>query len=49
MTATPTAAAVYWEPLWSQGRRYRQLDDTKNRLLRAHLGPGCDRPALGIG
>ncbi|MFD7853414.1 class I SAM-dependent methyltransferase [Streptomyces microflavus] len=44
-----TAAATYWEPLWAQGRRYRQLDDAENRLLEDHLGPGRDRPALDIG
>lgn len=49
MTTTPTAARAYWEPLWSQGRRYRQLDDTENRLLEDHLGPGRARPALDIG
>ncbi|MFP1629859.1 class I SAM-dependent methyltransferase [Streptomyces sp. 5K101] len=49
MTTASTAAATYWEPLWSQGRRYRQLDDTENRLLEDHLGPGRDRPALDIG
>jgi 2-polyprenyl-3-methyl-5-hydroxy-6-metoxy-1,4-benzoquinol methylase len=49
MTTTSTAAAAYWEPLWSEGRRYRQLDDTENRLLEDHLGPGCARPALDIG
>ncbi|MFD5815681.1 class I SAM-dependent methyltransferase [Streptomyces sp. NPDC127038] len=46
---TPTAAATYWEPLWSQGRRYRQLDDTEHGLLEDHAGPGRDRPALDIG
>ncbi|MGW0604036.1 class I SAM-dependent methyltransferase [Streptomyces sp. MT206] len=49
MTTTSTAAATYWEPLWSQGRRYRQLDDTENQLLEDHLGPGRARPALDIG
>lgn len=49
MTTTSTAAAAYWEPLWSEGRRYRQLDDTENHLLEDHLGPGCARPALDIG
>ncbi|MFC8285086.1 MULTISPECIES: class I SAM-dependent methyltransferase [Streptomyces] len=44
-----TAAAIYWEPLWAQGRRYRQLDDAENRLLESYLGPGRDRPALDIG
>ncbi|WP_406840866.1 hypothetical protein ACICHK_40025 [Streptomyces sp. AHU1] len=49
MTTASTAAAAYWEPLWSQGRRYRQLDDTENRLLEDRLGPGRDRPTLDIG
>ncbi|MEV6956084.1 bifunctional class I SAM-dependent methyltransferase/NUDIX hydrolase [Streptomyces sp. NPDC051183] len=49
MTTAPTAAAPHWEPLWSQGRRYRQLDDTENRLLESRLGPGRGRPALDIG
>ncbi|MFJ1730788.1 class I SAM-dependent methyltransferase [Streptomyces sp. NPDC088254] len=49
MTTTSTAAATYREPLWSQGRRYRQLDDTENRLLEKCLGSGGDRPALDIG
>ncbi|MFJ4880310.1 class I SAM-dependent methyltransferase [Streptomyces sp. NPDC088745] len=48
-TTVSTAAATYWEPLWSQGRRYRQPDDTENRLLEKHLGAGRDRPALDIG
>ncbi|MFD6967842.1 class I SAM-dependent methyltransferase [Streptomyces sp. NPDC059949] len=49
MTPVPTAAATYWDPLWSQGRRYRPLDDTENRLLEHRLGTGRDRPALDIG
>ncbi len=49
MTTMSTAAAIYWEPLWAQGRRYRQLDDAENRLLESYLGPGRDRPALDIG
>ncbi|MFB6988036.1 class I SAM-dependent methyltransferase [Streptomyces sp. NPDC056178] len=40
---------AYWEPLWTQGRRYRQLDNTETRLLAEHLGPGRGRPALDIG
>ncbi|MER6116136.1 class I SAM-dependent methyltransferase [Streptomyces sp. NPDC001743] len=48
-TTVSTASAAYWEPLWSQGRRYRQLDDTENRLLEKHLGAGRGRPALDIG
>ncbi|MGW3911506.1 class I SAM-dependent methyltransferase [Streptomyces sp. NPDC005070] len=46
---TSTAAATYWEPLWSRGRRYRKLDDTEHGLLDDYLGPGRDRPALDIG
>ncbi|MFI6415654.1 class I SAM-dependent methyltransferase [Streptomyces sp. NPDC050585] len=49
MTTTSTAAAAYWEPLWSEGRRYRRLDGTENQLLEDHLGPGRARPALDIG
>ncbi|MEU9599881.1 class I SAM-dependent methyltransferase [Streptomyces sp. NPDC048109] len=49
MTTASTEAVTYWEPLWSQGRRYRQLDDTENRLLEDHLGSGRERPALDIG
>ncbi|MGW2652103.1 class I SAM-dependent methyltransferase [Streptomyces sp. NPDC001478] len=48
MTTGPASALAYWEPLWSQGRRYRQLDDTENRLLEG-LGPGRGRPALDLG
>ncbi|MFE2728174.1 class I SAM-dependent methyltransferase [Kitasatospora sp. NPDC059327] len=44
-----TASMTYWEPLWSQGSRYRQLDDTEDRLLERHLGTGRGRPALDIG
>ncbi|MER6852843.1 methyltransferase domain-containing protein [Streptomyces flaveolus] len=49
MTTASTAAATYWEPLRSQGRRYRKFDDTENRLLEDHLGSGRGRPALDIG
>ncbi|MFD8847830.1 class I SAM-dependent methyltransferase [Streptomyces sp. NPDC059604] len=49
MTIASTAASAYWEPFWSQGRRYRQLDDAENRLLEDRLGPGHERPALDIG
>ncbi|WP_225839066.1 bifunctional 2-polyprenyl-6-hydroxyphenol methylase/3-demethylubiquinol 3-O-methyltransferase UbiG [Streptomyces sp. NK08204] len=50
MTTRPsTASAIYWEPLWAQGRRYRPLDDAERRLLDEHLGPGRARPALDIG
>ncbi|MFG2978871.1 class I SAM-dependent methyltransferase [Streptomyces sp. NPDC048331] len=49
MTTAPTTAATYWEPLWSQGRRYRQPDDAEHRLLDQHLGAGHNRTALDIG
>ncbi|MEU3290123.1 class I SAM-dependent methyltransferase [Streptomyces longwoodensis] len=49
MTTASATATAYWEPLWSQGRRYRQLDDSENRLLEQHLGAGRGRPALDIG
>ncbi|MFC6066997.1 class I SAM-dependent methyltransferase [Streptomyces ochraceiscleroticus] len=44
-----TDTAAYWEPLWAEGRRYRQLNDAETQLLDEHLGPGCARPALDIG
>jgi ubiquinone/menaquinone biosynthesis C-methylase UbiE len=46
---TSTATPAYWEPLWAQGRRYRQITDAEARLLAEHLGPGRGRPALDIG
>ncbi|MFE6039943.1 class I SAM-dependent methyltransferase [Streptomyces sp. NPDC056452] len=46
---TTTATAAYWEPLWADGHRYRQLDGPERRLMDEHLGPGCGRPALDIG
>ncbi|MEU5240931.1 class I SAM-dependent methyltransferase [Streptomyces lydicus] len=46
---TTTANAAYWEPLWADGRRYRQLCETEKRLMDRHLGPGHGRPALDIG
>jgi 2-polyprenyl-3-methyl-5-hydroxy-6-metoxy-1,4-benzoquinol methylase len=49
MTTVSSTAAMYWERLWSQGRRYRQVDDIENGLLEDHLGPGRDRLALDIG
>ncbi|MFD6892628.1 class I SAM-dependent methyltransferase [Streptomyces sp. NPDC059957] len=49
MTTASTSTAAYWNPLWTQGRRYRQLDDAETRLLGQHLGPGRGRPALDIG
>lgn len=48
-TTTSTANAGYWEPLWAQGRRYRQVDDAERRLMEGCLGPGRGRPALDIG
>ncbi|MCJ0869697.1 bifunctional 2-polyprenyl-6-hydroxyphenol methylase/3-demethylubiquinol 3-O-methyltransferase UbiG [Streptomyces sp. AP-93] len=44
-----TSTAAYWDPLWTQGRRYRRLDAVETRLLDEHLGPGRGRPALDIG
>ncbi|GGZ21052.1 class I SAM-dependent methyltransferase [Streptomyces poonensis] len=49
MTTESPAAAAYWERLWADGRRYRQLDDTEIRLLEDHLRPGRARPALDLG
>ncbi|MFI5867578.1 class I SAM-dependent methyltransferase [Streptomyces sp. NPDC051546] len=49
MTTTSTSTAAYWDPLWAQGRRYRQLDDAETRLMDQRLGPGRGRPALDIG
>ncbi|MEV8535201.1 class I SAM-dependent methyltransferase [Streptomyces sp. NPDC051211] len=48
-TTASTASAAYWEPLWAQGRQYRQLDDAEKRLMDEHLGPGRARLALDIG
>ncbi|MET9959376.1 methyltransferase domain-containing protein [Streptomyces sp. NPDC006326] len=44
-----TATAAYWEPLWADGRRYRQINGAEAALLAEHLGPGRGRPALDIG
>ncbi|MER6100629.1 class I SAM-dependent methyltransferase [Streptomyces sp. NPDC001728] len=44
-----TSTAAYWEPLWAQGRRYRQLDDAETQLLDGHIGPGRGRTALDVG
>ncbi|NXY97108.1 hypothetical protein HYE82_22545 [Streptomyces sp. BR123] len=34
MTATAsTASAAYWEPLWADGRHYRQLCEDEKRLI----------------
>ncbi len=49
MTTASTASVGYWEPLWAQGRRYRQLDDAERQLMKEHLGPGRGRPALDLG
>ncbi|MFF8369967.1 class I SAM-dependent methyltransferase [Streptomyces lydicus] len=46
---TTTANAAYWEPLWADGRRYRQLCETEKRLMDQHLDPGHGRHALDIG
>ncbi|MFJ3904991.1 class I SAM-dependent methyltransferase [Streptomyces sp. NPDC090025] len=48
-TTSTTAAATYWEPLWSRGRRYRRLGDAEARLMEDRLGPGRGRAALDIG
>ncbi|MFC9585808.1 class I SAM-dependent methyltransferase [Streptomyces yangpuensis] len=48
-TTTSTASPVYWEPLWADGRRYRELCETEKQLMDEHLGVGRDRPALDIG
>ncbi|KAK1184419.1 hypothetical protein B7755_043800 [Streptomyces sp. NBS 14/10] len=39
-----TAPATYWERLWSDGRRYRQVTGAETTLLANHLGPGGRRP-----
>jgi 2-polyprenyl-3-methyl-5-hydroxy-6-metoxy-1,4-benzoquinol methylase len=39
----------YWDPLWTEGRRYRPLAPAETVLLAEHLGPGNGRPALDIG
>lgn len=44
-----TASGAYGEPLWAEGRRYRQLCETEKLLMERHLGPGRGRPALDIG
>ncbi|CAM5471390.1 class I SAM-dependent methyltransferase [Streptomyces tanashiensis] len=48
-SAVSTTAATYWEPLWAEGRRYRQLCEAEKQLIAEHLGPGDARPALDIG
>ncbi|MGV9245377.1 class I SAM-dependent methyltransferase [Streptomyces sp. NPDC003710] len=48
-TTSPTASAAYWEPLWAEGRQYRQPCEAEKRLMDQHLGPGHGRPALDIG
>ncbi|MEV8626221.1 class I SAM-dependent methyltransferase [Streptomyces sp. NPDC051079] len=48
-TSLSTASSAYWEPLWADGRRYRQLCEAELRLMSEHLGPGESRPALDIG
>ncbi|MFF9157631.1 class I SAM-dependent methyltransferase [Streptomyces sp. NPDC014846] len=47
--AGSTASTTYWEPLWAEGRRYRQLCEAEKRLMDRHLGVGHGRPALDIG
>ncbi|WP_306326971.1 class I SAM-dependent methyltransferase [Streptomyces venezuelae] len=48
-TTTSTASPAYWEPLWAEGRRYRQPCEAEEQLMAEHLGPGKGRPALDIG
>ncbi|MES4909255.1 MULTISPECIES: class I SAM-dependent methyltransferase [unclassified Streptomyces] len=49
-TAESTSgSAAYWEPLWAEGRRYRQVCGAEKRLMDEHLGPGHARAALDIG
>ncbi|MET9800348.1 class I SAM-dependent methyltransferase [Streptomyces sp. NPDC006368] len=48
-TTASTASAVYWEPLWAQGRQYRPLCEAEKRLMDQQPGPGNGRPALDIG
>ncbi|GLV74561.1 class I SAM-dependent methyltransferase [Streptomyces hygroscopicus] len=47
--ATTPATADYWEPLWADGHRYREVTSTETTLLADHVGPGRGRPALDIG
>ncbi|MEU6210867.1 class I SAM-dependent methyltransferase [Streptomyces sp. NPDC047023] len=49
MTTTSTASPSYWEPLWADGRRYRELCEAEKQLMDELLGVGRDRPALDIG
>ncbi|MGZ2361669.1 class I SAM-dependent methyltransferase [Streptomyces sp. 372A] len=48
-TTASTASPDYWEPLWADGRRYRQLCQAEKQLMAEHLCPGEGRPALDIG
>lgn len=48
-TTTSTASPAYWEPLWAEGRRYRQPCEAEEKLMAEHLGLGKGRPALDIG
>ncbi|MER6142501.1 methyltransferase [Streptomyces sparsogenes] len=48
-TESTNVSAAYWEPLWAEGRRYRQLCEAEKQLMDEHLGPGHARPALDIG
>ncbi|MEU6706155.1 class I SAM-dependent methyltransferase [Streptomyces wuyuanensis] len=49
MTTESTGTATYWESLWAEGRRYRQIDSVETGLLDKHLSPGGGRPALDVG
>ncbi|MER6144710.1 hypothetical protein ABT174_32525 [Streptomyces sparsogenes] len=44
-TESTNASAAYWEPLWAEGRRYRQVCEAEKRVMDEHLGPGLARPA----
>ncbi|MFC9266249.1 class I SAM-dependent methyltransferase [Streptomyces zhihengii] len=48
-TTTSTASPAYWEPLWANGRRYRQPCENEKQLMAEHLELGQGRPALDIG
>ncbi|MFD7613071.1 class I SAM-dependent methyltransferase [Streptomyces sp. NPDC059828] len=48
-TTASTASAAYWEPLWAEGRQYRQVSNAEKQLMDQHLGPSHGCPALDIG
>ncbi|WP_312018558.1 class I SAM-dependent methyltransferase [Streptomyces sp. I05A-00742] len=41
--------ATYWDQLWTDGARYRPLDETETTALEQHAGAGEGRAALDIG